>query len=98
MTAVGLAILSSLCSTALADSGYINIEVVNDSSYDQRVAVTDNICGNLVLEKRIIADGRLPAQVCARDMGRGNVTIRNLETGSERQYQGILDGDRVQTP
>lgn len=83
---------------ALADNGYINIEIVNNGVNDQRVAVVDKICQDLVLEKRVIAHGILPAQVCAREMGRGDITIRNLETGDERRHAGILDGARVQTP
>jgi hypothetical protein len=93
-----LLLLGAFCTTANADSGYIDIEVVNNGEYDQRVAVVDNICRTLVLEKRIIADGRLAARVCARNMGRADVTVRNLESGTERRYQGILNGDQVQAP
>jgi hypothetical protein len=85
-------------SVAAADNGYIDILIVNDGDDDQRVAVIDNICNRQVLEKRIIADGELPAQVCAREMGRGDVTVRNLATGGERRERNLLDGDRIATP
>lgn len=83
---------------AQADDGYINIEIVNGGPYDQRIAVVDDICQQLVLERRIVADGMMPARVCARQMDRGQVTLRNLETGAEREYRGVLDGDRLSVP
>jgi hypothetical protein len=83
---------------ARAQDGYINIRVVNHGAYDARVALVDNICNRLVLEKRIVADAELPAQVCARGMDRGDVTIRNLETGAEQRHRDLLDGDQVPTP
>jgi hypothetical protein len=93
-----LLLLCSFLNDAVADDGYIDVEIVNNSTYDQEIAVVDNICRTVVLERRIVADGRIPARVCARNMNRGDLTIRNLETGSERQYRGILNGDRVQVP
>jgi len=85
-------------SAAAADDGDINVLIVNDGAYDQRVAVIDNICKRPVLEKRLVANGELPAQVCAREMGRGDLTIRDLDTGAQRRHRGILDGDRIATP
>lgn len=87
-----------LVMSAQAEDGYINIEIVNDGQYDQRIAVVDNICQQLVLERRILADGLMLAQVCARQMDRGHVTLRNLETGAEREYRDVLDGDRLSIP
>lgn len=92
------ALATTLVMSAQASDGYINIEIVNDGENDQRIAVVDNICQQLVLERRIIADGLVPAQVCARKMDRGQVTIRNLETGAEREYRNVLDGDRLRIP
>ena len=97
-TASVLLVLCALSTNALADSGYIDVEIVNNGEYDQQVTVIDNICRTVVLEQRIIANGSLPARVCARNMSRGDLTIRNLETGREQQHQGILNGDSVQVP
>ncbi|NEX17816.1 MAG: hypothetical protein C1943_14645 [Halochromatium sp.] len=87
-----------MASAQAAAEGYINIEIVNDGQYDQRIAVVDNICHLLVLERRIIADGLMPAQVCSRKMNRGNVTLRNLESGAEREFPNVLDGDQLNVP
>jgi hypothetical protein len=88
----------AIAAPSSADSGYINIEIVNNGTDDQRVSLVDNLCEDLVLEKRILAHGILPASVCSRDMGRGDVTIRNLETGAEQRHRGIHSGAQIGMP
>jgi hypothetical protein len=90
--------LVSISAVAQQQEGYINIEIVNDGQYDQRITVFDDVCNLVVLERRIVANGEIAAQVCARAMDRGLVTVRNLETGAEREYRNVLDGDRLSTP
>lgn len=97
---------ASLCAAAVLpllvlgaqQEGYINIEIINDSHIDRRIRVIDNICELMVLERRLVGDGMIPAQVCSRDMGRGDITVVNLETGAERRYQDFLNGDRLKAP
>lgn len=96
----------ALCATTLLpllalgeqQEGYINIEIINDSHSDRRIRVIDNICELMVLERRLVGDGVIPAQVCSRSMRRGDITIVNLETGAEKRYQNFLGGDRLTAP
>lgn len=97
---------AALCAAALLpllvlgaqQEGYINIEIINDSHNDRRIRVIDNICQLMVLERRLVGDGRIPAQVCAGPMRRGDITMVNLETGTEQRYQNFLNGDRLKAP
>jgi hypothetical protein len=98
IAALFAAALFPLLELGAQQEGYINIEIINDSHSDRRIRVVDNICELMVLERRLVGDGMIPAQVCSRRMGRGDITIVNLETGAEKRYQNFLGGDRLTAP
>jgi hypothetical protein len=79
-------------------SDYIDVGIVNNSGEVQQISVYDNVCGVLILEKRLVRDAETSAQLCTEGMDRGDVTIRNLETGAERRYRGVLGGARLAAP
>ena len=79
-------------------SDYIDVGIVNNSGEVQQISVYDNVCGVLILEKRLVRDGETSAQLCTEGMDRGDVTIRNLETGAERRDRGVLGGARLAAP
>lgn len=89
-----------LCLTPIAGLAdqYIDVRIVNDSQYDQRIEVVDNICHLIVLQKRIVAGGAIPAVICSRGIEKGDVTIRNLVTGSEQRYPNVSDGEYLRAP
>lgn len=77
---------------------YINVRIINNSGEDVRISVYDNVCGVMLLEKRLVRDGETSAQLCTQGMDRGDVTVRNLETGAERRHQGVLGGAKLVAP
>ncbi|AGA90036.1 hypothetical protein Thimo_1239 [Thioflavicoccus mobilis 8321] len=79
-------------------SAAINASVVNNGPGDAEVEVVDHICREPVLRARVLADGEIPIQLCATDMGRGDATIRNRVSGAEVRYNAVLEGDRLAVP
>lgn len=87
-------------STGMAQqlSDYITVGVVNNTGVELRISVYDNVCGVMLLEKRLVRNGETSTELCTQGMDRGDVTIRNLETGVERRFQGVLGGARLAAP
>ena len=79
-------------------SDYINVRIINDSREELRVSVYDNVCGVMLLEKRLVRNGEIDAQLCTQGMDKGDVTIRNLETGAVRHYQNVVGGAKLAAP
>lgn len=79
-------------------SSALNVVVENGTGGDADIEVVDNVCQVVVLSKRVVADGEVPAQVCAGDLGRGDVTLRDRLAGSERRFDNVQDGDRLPVP
>jgi len=79
-------------------SDYINVRIINDSRDELRVSVYDNVCGVMLLEKRLVRNGEIDAQLCTQGMDKGDVTIRNLLTGAERRYQSVVRGAKLAAP
>jgi hypothetical protein len=91
-------LLFSLIPTAGLPEQHINVQIVNDSQYEQRVEVVDNMCHLVVLEKLIDGEGMIPAEICSSGMDKADVTIRNLDSGSEQRYQDVHEGDSLEVP
>jgi hypothetical protein len=79
-------------------SDYINVRIINDRGSDLRISAYDNVCGVMLLEKRLARSAEISAQLCTQGMDKGDVTVRNLETGAERRYQSVLRGARLAAP
>jgi hypothetical protein len=86
------------CAWPQEPTGYIDVRIVNPHPADRSAAVYDNVCDQLILSKRVAGHGVIPAQVCARGLGRGDVTIVNTVTGAERDYRDILRGASLEVP
>lgn len=97
---VSVVVAGLVCSTGVTQqlSDYINVRIINNRGEDVRISVYDNVCGVMLLEKRLVRDGETSAQLCTQGMDRGDVTVRNLETGAERRYQSVLGGARLVAP
>jgi len=79
-------------------SDYIDVRIINDSGEALQISVYDNVCGVMLLEKRLVRNAETSAQLCTQDMDRGDVTIRNLETGAVRHYRDVLGGANLVAP
>lgn len=77
---------------------YITVRVVNSHAYDHPVEMYDNVCKRVVFSRRIVGHATLNAQVCAFDMGKGDVTLRNLQTGAQQHYKGFIDNAKLEVP
>ena len=95
--AVPLACAAAACRAQVPD-GYIDLQIVNPSPVVRRTAVYDNVCDELVLDKPVDGNGAIPVQVCARGMGRGDVTVRNIDTGAEQRHEDVFGGTQIEVP
>ena len=81
-----------------AETGYLDAMVVNHSREPRHILAYDNVCQQVVFDKRILAEGELPVNLCAGDGHRGDLTLRNRLTGAERRYSRIIRGSRLEAP
>jgi len=96
---LALALLgTTLAGGVQSQTQYIAIRIVNPHPADRSAAVYDNVCDQLVLDKRVAGQSEIPAQVCARGLGRADVTIVNTLTGAERNYRDVLHGAALEVP
>ena len=79
-------------------SDYINVRIINNGGSELQISVYDNVCGVMLLEKRLVRDAETSAQLCTQGMDKGDVTIRNLETGAVRHYRDVLGGATLAAP
>jgi hypothetical protein len=96
--AVFLAIAAPAATYADPTGGYIKVRVVNSHGDDHPVEMVDNICKRVVFSKRIVGHATLDAQVCSYDMGKGDVTLRNLQSGARQHYRGFIDNAKLEVP
>ena len=91
-------LLASSIGMTQQQSDYITVRIINNAGEALQVSVYDNVCGVMLLEKRLVRDAETSAELCTQGMDKGDVTIRNLETGTERRYRDVLGGARLVAP
>ncbi|MGB5830872.1 MAG: hypothetical protein WBG92_02635 [Thiohalocapsa sp.] len=89
---------SGIPTSANALGEYIDVRIVNPGTRDSDMEVIDNICERVVLSKPMVAESMLAAQICAHDMGKGDLTIRNSQTGAEQRHRDVMENASVPVP
>ena len=74
------------------------LRVSNPHQDDREVLVYDNVCGRVVMAKRLAGRSEMPFQVCGEGMGNGDVTLRNLRTGVEQRYRDVVKDATLRVP
>ncbi len=78
--------------------GAINVVITNPYSVAREVEAVDNVCGTPLFAKPMEGEASISVQICTRGMGRGDVSIRDLGTGSEQRYSDVLQGANLSVP
>jgi hypothetical protein len=95
---VVVCVLASSTGLTQQQSDYIIVRIINDGGEALRISAYDNVCGVTLLEKVLVRNAETSAQLCTQGMDKGDVTIRNLETGAVRHYRDVLGGAKLAAP
>ncbi len=98
VVSVVICVLTSSTGLTQQQSDYIIVSIINNSGEALRISAYDNVCGVMLLEKRLVRDAETSAELCTQGMDKGDVTIRNLETGAVRHYQNVVGGTKLAAP
>jgi hypothetical protein len=75
----------------------ILIRIINPHPDDREIEVVDNVCGQVILSKRLVGRGTIPVEVCAH-AGKADVTLRNLRTGAIQRHAGVIKDAKLAAP
>ncbi|UHD15108.1 hypothetical protein [Thiocapsa bogorovii] len=76
----------------------ITVEIVNPGFDERMIEVVDNICREVVVSAPLAAEASVSAHVCTRDMGKGDVTVRNTLTGAKQRHAGVIGDAQLTAP
>jgi hypothetical protein len=76
----------------------IFVTVLNPHPQDRYVTVTDELCGKVVLDGRLVGHGSVSVELCAVNFRGGTVTITNVRSGAQRRFDDVTRGAKLQVP